>query len=257
MKIGRISELNGVEDKHTSGAIESLYEPQSEIISSISEDPTIHSESLRDTFRGLFSKEGDSITADKKYEEYLAFLEESTASKESDSIESDVDSLTDDEIKDIWDNDPGYISELAMRSLSSDVSEHQPEKQAVESDGPYMTMGYHSDLVNYTDDAEGGIREKKRVTLGQILERYGSEDGSYLAEEGVLFEDLQLPVSEDKLEKHRYEVIQEFEAEKSLIASQPFDERDEQEKEKAHAVQYKTSISIGDLVELGFLKRLD
>ena len=261
MKIGKIGELNEIESKHVHDVTSPMYEIEQEVEPSSTEGPDVHVESLRDTFRGLLSKNGDDEVADERCEEYIGFLEDSTPLELTESTASEVEDLSDDEIQDIWDNDPGYISELAIKPLGPSTGEETLDEHKLKNDGPYMTLGYHSlgtnDLVNYTDDAEEGSEEPATVSVGQIFVRYGSEAGSYLADDGVDFEDLQLPVSEDKLEKHRYEVVREFEVEKSCIASQPFDERGETKDGNSNTMQYKTSISIGDLVEMGFLRRLD
>ena len=149
-----------------------------------------------------------------------------------------------EELQDIWDNDPGYVNEKAYRNLD-------------EIDEGYKETGNHSEgLLNYGKDAVENTEKETMLLEGKILERYGSEQGRYLTDPGTQYEDLHLIVSEDKLPSQTYEVVKPFRVTESEIADQPFDE-DIKENKENKAIQYKSSICVEDLIELGFLKRID
>lgn len=213
-----------------------------------------HIEDLRNKFKGLFIQKGNDVS-ETMYKDYIDYLDCNSAIKGDIKSNTDIKDYSDKELDDIWKNDPGYINNNAFKELPRQNLEYNHRNnQVLECNGAYMQMGYHTDFVNYVNDAIDGKYEKTVVEAGKILERYGLENGCYLTEVGTRFEDLQLPVSEDKLEKHRYIVTRKFEIEKSYIASQPFDERLDK---NTYAIQYKASRSIESLISRGFLREID
>lgn len=183
----------------------------------------------------------------RRYENELEDLDENTDElpEETEDVER---SYSAEELQDIWNNDPGYVSERAMKRLD--------DPSVKNSD--YLKTGLHSrGLLNYGKDAVEDTEQETLLSEGKVLERWGSEEGSYLTEPGTDFSDLHLIVSEDKRERQSYEVIKPFWVTESKIAAQPFDEEkeDKKEKDKEPAVQYHARICVEDLVELGFLKK--
>ncbi len=182
----------------------------------------------------------------RRYEDEIADLDENTDELPEET--EDVDrSYSAEELQDIWSNDPGYINERAMKRLDDTSMK----------DSDYLKTGRHAGgLLNYGKDAVENTETDTLLSEGKVLERWGSESGTYLTEPGTDFKDLHLNVSEDKLERQSYEVVKPFWVTESRIAAQPFDEKSEKEdKDKESAVQYHARICVEDLVELGFLKK--
>lgn len=203
-------------------------------------------------------EDADQLRTEKKMKAYLEELEKSTSINPENSIQSAEPEYTDEELQQIWENDPGYVNEKAIKSLPSDNMEG-PQSGVLEKDGKYMEMGFHNKSIeNYGKDAVEGTEEKNWVLQpGKIVERWGAEDGSYLTEPGTDFVDLHLNVSEGKLESRSYEVLKPLLVEKSEIAAQPFDEKKENGESGRAAIQYKSAIYVEDLVELGILRRIE
>ena len=151
----------------------------------------------------------------------------------------EISEYQEEELQDIWENDPGYVNEKAYRNLDDPKA------------GKYLETGIHSDgLMNYEIDAVENTEKEVLLSKGKIIERWGTEKGSYFTESGTDYVELHLIVSKDKLEHHTYEVQQPFYVTESVIAAQPFDETEDQHA----AVQYKSKICVEDLIMLGFLK---
>ena len=182
----------------------------------------------------------------RKYENELEDLDENTGElpEETEDVER---SYSEEELQDIWNNDPGYVNERAMKRLD--------DPSVKNSD--YLKTGLHSaGLLNYGKDAVENTEKETLLSEGKVLERWGSEEGRYLTEPGTDFQDLHLNVSEDKLERQSYEVVKPFWVVESKAAPQPFDEkREEQDEERKAAVQYRSQICVEDLIEMGFLKK--
>lgn len=185
----------------------------------------------------------------RRYEDELGDLDENTDELpgETEAAEDADRSYSAEELQDIWANDPGYVNERAMKRLDD------PSMK----DSDYLKTGRHAGgLLNYGKDAVENTETDTLLSEGKVLERWGSETGTYLTEPGTDFKDLHLNVSEDKLERQSYEVVKPFWVTESRIAAQPFDEENEgKDKDKEPAVQYHARICVEDLVELGFLKK--
>lgn len=201
--------------------------------------------------------------ADKYYNAYIESLDRNTPGiffspeKTSlDSAERDED-LSEEELTDIWDHDPGYININATKKFEGETDPGQ-KREVIRSDSLYLETGLdRGGYENWDDYYDHDAGEPELITLdaGSILERYGYEDGKFLTESGKDFSVLHLNKTPDKLEHHRYEVLQPFPVEQSYVGKQPFDEPGQEENEKK-VIQYRSMICIEDLIELGFLKEL-
>lgn len=257
MKIGKITESfdSGEQEKQEeTGETGAEFE---------SDGIQYHVESFEKKYHDLFSRKYDSLSedqkkdvedinekrADRNTEGYLDMLDENTADMPEEDQFSDME-YTDEELEDIWDNDPGYLNEKAMKDLDD------PGVQNSE----YMKTGFHNrGLLNYEKDAVDNTEGNVELPVGKILERWGSEEGSYLTDPGTDFDSLHLNVSKDKLESNTYEVVKPFQVVESKIADQPFDEKktDESNEKEERSTQYKAGMCVEDLVELGFLKKVE
>ena len=215
--------------------------------------PTSSIEDLDETFRRIFQDERKWTpeAVEKLKESYLKELEEDLPESPKDIDESVERSYSIAEMEQLADDDPGFINEKAMKPLDR-----------VDPNDAYMQLGLHFGTVNYGKDAVDGTVEKYSLLVpGKILERRGDENGNYLSDPNVKFEDLQLPYVEEKYKKTQYCVEKPFVVEKSTIESQPFDERSEERREEAKSgesavQQYKTYCSIAELVNKGYLRRI-
>lgn len=198
---------------------------------------------------------------EEKLQAYLKELDESTPEHLKESSRNFDPEYTSEELEQIWENDPGYLNELAVKKLpraKKSVEEAEYDQDVVAHHSKYMEFGFHNkNLENYGADAvEGTVDENYVLAPGKIVERWGQEDGSYLTEPGTYFEDLHLNVSEGKLICTQYEVLKALPVVKSEIADQPFDEERKDGNKRQPALQYKSAIYIDDLVELGVLRRV-
>lgn len=201
--------------------------------------------------------------AEKYYNAYIENLDRNTpevlSSLETASlnpVERDKD-YSEEELTDIWDHDPGYINVNAIKKFEGETDTGQKRKD-IRMDSLYIETGLHrGGYENWDDyfDYSAGVPELITLNAGSILERYGYEDGKFLTESGKDFSELHLNKTADKLEHHRYEVLQPFPVEQSYIGKQPFDEPVREDKEKK-VIQYRSMICVEDLIELGFLKEL-
>ncbi len=190
----------------------------------------------------------------RKIKSFLDELEQSTPKNPKDSIQELVRTYTKEELEDLYANDPGYVNERVMKQLPGG-KKLDTDRGVLSPDGPYMQFGLHDDLTDWHADAVEGTEKETVLQPGKRVERWGSEEGRYLTEEGTEFDDLHLNVSKDKLEKTVYEVVEPIDVTESVIANQPFDE--ESDNRKGNAKQYRCNICIGDLVDMGKLKRVE
>jgi hypothetical protein len=97
---------------------------------------------------------------------------------------------------------------------------------------------------------EGFIKIKITETKpGQILDRYGSEFGIYLAPEGTLYE--MRGIAQGYVEYHKYEVIKPFPVKAGYTA--PVEEFNS----IGYGYQYKTYKRVKKLVEEGYLREIE
>ena len=85
-----------------------------------------------------------------------------------------ISEYQEEELQDIWENDPGYVNEKAYRNLDD------PKVSK------YLETGIHSDgLMNYEMDAVENTEKEVLLSKGKIIERWGTEKGSYFTESGT------------------------------------------------------------------------
>ena len=176
-------------------------------------------------------------------------------------------SYTEEELHEVWENDPGYINEHVMKELpsyDSKTGELLSDKDKIVSE-QYLKEGLHKDVINWGPESIEGTKQKVELDSGTVLVRWGGESGHFAAPKGTVFEDLQLPVSKDKLEKSEYIILKPFGGpdsdmvEKSEVAAQPWNKQASAESTDTseHATQYKFEKSIEELVKEGYLAKID
>lgn len=149
----------------------------------------------------------------------LDYLESNTPAEPSDATCTCEIEYSSEEIAELYDQDPGYVSDRVMKRLPDGSTEGEAEYSRA-----YLQHGIHRNVINWQEDSKLGTRIVCDLQPGARVERWGSESGSYLADEGTPFKALLLPVSSDKLNHAIYEVIQPFSVTESVIAQQPFDD---------------------------------
>lgn len=213
--------------------------------------------------------------AEKLVEDYIGDLDENTAANPEMSISTQESEYTDEELEEIWKNDPGYVNENVIYTYGK-VKETeegnkvtQPEYGELFENGKlkeeyheysefYQKTGMHR--VSWNPDAEKDS-PSKTVSLesGTVLDRWHMPDledkGTYLTQAGADYSDLHLNVSQDKRELTQYEVIKPFKVLESMIGNQPFDTK--KSEEYTQTKQFRTNMSIADLVDSGFLRPVD
>lgn len=153
---------------------------------------------------------------------------------------------TREELLEMYENDPGYVNEKVL----------DYENVLESEDNTYKETGLHTGAIHWGDYATREGVEYATLEEGKVLSRWGSEEGSFLSDVNVDYDSLELPVSEDKNRQSLYQVLKQFPVEISKVAKQPWNDAGESGKE-GETVQYRTPIPIGDLVEKGYLKKLE
>ena len=223
--------------------------------------PNSKTEDLNVFLKKIFTTEGKEDFESSK-SDYINDLEGNTArSQEEMHNAGNYSDYSQEELEEIWENDPQYVNEKVYRPLpgtSSKNIEMQKSKSedTLETDSLYMTDGLHGDydkkgLINWKLDAVPGTEVDVKIPEGTLLKRYGLDGGHYLTDIGTNFEDLNLP--SDRFVASNYMVMKPLGAVKSTIADQPFTMR---QSGSPKASQYKTEMSVAELVEKGFLKKL-
>lgn len=225
-----------------------------------------HTEDLSEAFKRIFgpSDGRGQIDAQEKLRDYIQQLDESTPERVEDSIGNQHPEYSEEELKDIWDNDPGYINIRAMRRFDGEkinLEDSDDSRRIIDKDSGYMEFGFHRrGLENWNKEefiADETLDPNYRMQPGQILERWGDEDGRYFTDPGTGFENLHLNVSQDKRTCNQYVVLRGFETIRGKIAGQPFDEPSNARQDEEYAIQYKSSMSAADLIEAGYIKRVE
>ena len=160
---------------------------------------------------------------DNIYKNYLDYLEQNT-SYDGKTVETNIMEYTDEEIRDIAENDRGYINERAMKTLPAFELNNSTDASVVATNGTYLEFGFQRGLDNWKPDKVPGTEKIIEIEKGKVFDRYGNENGSYMTDAGTEFKDLHMIVSDDKVEAHTYEVVKSFKANSSIIASQDFDD---------------------------------
>ena len=196
---------------------------------------------------------------DNIYKNYLDYLEQNT-SYDGKTVETNIMEYTDEEIRDIAENDRGYINERAMKTLPAFELNNSTDASVVATNGTYLEFGFQRGLDNWKPDKVPGTEKIIEIEKGKVFDRYGNENGSYMTDAGTEFKDLHMIVSEDKLEAHTYEVVKSFKANSSIIASQDFDDykpEDYNEARQYIALDEKgKSLTIKDLLEQGYIREV-
>ena len=196
---------------------------------------------------------------DNIYKNYLDYLEQNT-SYDGKTVETNIMEYTDEEIRDIAENDRGYINERAMKTLPAFELNNSTDASVVATNGTYLEFGFQRGLDNWKPDKVPGTEKIIEIEKGKVFDRYGNENGSYMTDAGTEFKDLHMIVSEDKLEAHTYEVVKSFKANSSIIASQDFDDykpEDYNEARQYIALDEKgNSLTIKDLLEQGYIREV-
>ena len=196
---------------------------------------------------------------DNIYKNYLDYLEQNT-SYDGKTVETNIMEYTDEEIRDIAENDRGYINERAMKTLPAFELNNSTDASVVATNGTYLEFGFQRGLDNWKPDKVPGTEKIIEIEKGKVFDRYGNENGSYMTDAGTEFKDLHMIVSEDKVEAHTYEVVKSFKANSSIIASQDFDDykpEDYNEARQYIALDEKgNSLTIKDLLEQGYIREV-
>ena len=196
---------------------------------------------------------------DNIYKNYLDYLEQNT-SYDGKTVETNIMEYTDEEIRDIAENDRGYINERAMKTLPAFELNNNTDASVVATNGTYLEFGFQRGLDNWKPDKVPGTEKIIEIEKGKVFDRYGNENGSYMTDAGTEFKDLHMIVSEDKVEAHTYEVVKSFKANSSIIASQDFDDykpEDYNEARQYIALDEKgKSLTMKDLLEQGYIREV-
>ena len=93
-----------------------------------------------------------------------------------------------------------------------------------------------------------GTEKMKHLMPGDIVDRFGQENGKYLAPINTAAEKRALPYGTDLSDYHQYEVLKPFQVEESVIApafGQP-----------GGGIQYRSNVSIQKLLKRGIIKEI-
>lgn len=156
--------------------------------------------------------------------------------------------FTKEELQQILEDDAGYIKEEVF-----DYDNEQKSDKNV-----YKETGLHNGAIRWGDYATKEGVEYITLSAGKYL-RYGDENGSFMADIGVNYDSLELPIVEEKNPSSTYEVVKPFPVEVSHVARQPWNinEKTKDKDETVEAtIQYKTPIPIAELLKEGYLKKI-
>ena len=252
-KIGRIHESGNdqtsLADRMGNREIESLY-------------PNSKTENIDLFLKKIFKGESKEVF-DTSRNDYLNALEGNTARSQEEMHEAgNYDDYSQEELEYIWENDPQYVNEKVYRPLPGTNPENieiqsSNSEDVMDTDSLYMTDGLHGDhnkkgLINWKIDSVPGTEVEVEIPPGTLLKRYGLDWGHYLTDIETKFENLNLP--SDRFKATNYIVMKPLGAVKSTIADQPFSMR---QPDSPKASQYKTEMSVAELIAKGFLKKLD
>lgn len=156
--------------------------------------------------------------------------------------------LTEDELKQLDNDDPGYVNGQVIDYNN----ELKTEKNV------YSKTGLHEGAIKWGEYAAKEGVEYKMLQPGDILSRWGNENGKFMSDVNTDYENLQLPYIQEKVARNVYKVIAPFPVEVSKIAIQPWNKNKDYKSTKANenTIQYKMPIPIQKLLEEGYLKKL-
>lgn len=95
----------------------------------------------------------------------------------------------------------------------------------------------------------GTLVENQTLKPGTLIDRYGSEKGNYTAPMGTDYESRALPYKNNPFMYYKYEVINEIDGVDVSKVASAFGC-------SGGAVQYQLPISVRDLVDTGYLRRI-
>lgn len=152
-------------------------------------------------------------------------------------VPNDVESYTKEEIKDLWDNDTGYMN-----------------AEFLLMDKHYNETGIRKEAYSKDSDGEPNIIQ---LNVGDRVIQYAhpEQSGRYFAPEGTEYEDLQLADSKDKRILNVYEVMEQLPVEMSYVAEQEANKGKGLEFHEG-IVQYKTEMLAEMLEAKGILKKI-
>jgi len=113
----------------------------------------------------------------------------------------------------------------------------------------YIENGTHK--IAWGEDS-ADIPHDETLKPGDVVTRVGDGNGNYLGDENVAYNDRQLPYEEGARPIKKYEVVKELPVEQSTIAQQDWGP----EMTDTSAQQYKTGMTIDQLVEEGYLREV-
>ena len=155
----------------------------------------------------------------------------------SDKLDTAVErEYSDEELQELWDNDAGYVGE---------------DVYGVRDDGYHEILWETGDEKTAAQlDGFESEPKQKEFAEGEILKRFGDERGRNLTSKDTKYEELSMPVSEDKKELHYYVTTEKGMTTLEGRAEKKFGM-------KGGGDQYTTDRSVEQLVKDGYLRRLD
>lgn len=233
-----------------------------------------HIEDFEDRIRTQYPNL-DSSAVKKFVESYLDDLDKGTdydnlRNKYGEGLNThNLNEYSEEELKEIWDKDSGYVNGKVMKKLPSthEMSEDSNYKELISED--YLRDGLHKDVIDYGPESVPGTEEKVTLQPGTVLIRWGKESGKFAAPEGTRYDELEMPVSEDKLEKNTYVVLRPLggpESElvvKSKVAIQNWNNNTEASTDRTSedfwsgGIQFKFQKSIKTLIQEGYITWID
>lgn len=199
-----------------------------------------------------FPKQDPESLEKKNFFDYLKYLDENSPSTLSESTFAQPDKVSDDELKYLDENDPGYVN--------GEVLDYDNKNKKEENN--YKETGLHTAAINWGEYATKEGKEYVMMPEGSILSRWGDDEGTFMSDTETPYDKLELPIIEDKNDRSFYEVLKPFSVEISKIAKQPWNEKtanseNQENTEDPVADQYKVPVPIKELVNVGYLKKLD
>lgn len=207
----------------------------------------------RNFFQNFSQKYREEMKRQPEPDEEEQFLEEvkemdrQTAPDPEINYDSDQGELTDEELKQILESDPGYVND---KVLDYENEEHTDSNT-------YQETGSHTGAIHWGDYAAKEGREYDLLPEGTVLSRWGDENGTFLSDVDTPYDSLELPVVQEKNDQKFYEVKKPFPVEISRIAVQPWNQKECEAKEESLAIQYKAPVPVGELLRQGYLKELN
>lgn len=165
-------------------------------------------------------------------------LDQQTAPNENIVCDTADQELTAEDVQQIMEGDPGYVNDRVL-DYESDI---------------YQKTGLH--VIHWGHYAAKEGIEYKMLPAGTVLSRWGDECGTFLSDIDTSYDQLELPVVQDKNERTLYEVVKPFPVEISRIALQPWNQKGGST-DGSSALQYKAPVPVKELLQEGYLTKQD